>query len=81
MEIIRTQNINKSFGDTKANDDITLHVKQGEIYGFLGLNGAGKTTLIRILLGMIKANTGDVFLFNKKLNRQFKAWNEIGYLV
>lgn len=81
MEIIRTNALTKRFGTTKAVDNISIQVSQGEIYGFLGLNGAGKTTLIRILLGMIKPHTGEVNLFGKKLTPNFDLWNDIGYLV
>ncbi len=81
MEVIRTQALSKYFGATPAADDISLHVNQGEIYGFLGLNGAGKTTLIRMLLGMIKPNSGSIQLFGKTLTSRFDSWNDIGYLV
>lgn len=81
MTTIETSSLSKQFGSTKALDDISIHVNQGEIYGFLGLNGAGKTTLIRILLGMIRANRGSVSLFNLKLSPRFPLWNKIGYLV
>jgi len=56
-------------------------VSEGEIYGFLGLNGAGKTTLIRILLGMIRQNSGQVSLFGENLSAVFSRWNDVGYLV
>jgi ABC-2 type transport system ATP-binding protein len=81
MEIIRTNSLTKYFGTTPASDSISIHVKEGEIYGFLGLNGAGKTTLIRMLLGMIKPDNGDISLFDKRLTPQFDQWNNIGYLV
>ena len=71
----------KHYGKTVAVNNISIHVNQGEIYGFLGLNGAGKTTLIRTLLGMIKPNSGNVTLFGKELTSNFNQWNEIGYLV
>ena len=51
---IETNQLTKRFGDVLAVDSVNLRVKQGEIYGFLGLNGAGKTTTIRALLGMIR---------------------------
>ena len=66
MHIITTNFICKHFGQTIAAENISIHVDQGEIYGFLGLNGAGKTTLIRILLGMITPDKGTVSLFEKK---------------
>ncbi len=81
MEVITTNRLSKYFGTTPATDNISIHVKQGEIYGFLGLNGAGKTTLIRILLGMIKPDKGRVTLFGKEVNSDFNLWNDIGYLV
>lgn len=81
MEIINTYSITKYFGNTSASDDISIHVNQGEIYGFLGLNGAGKTTLIRMLLGMIKPDSGNVSLFGKQLTPHFNQWNDIGYMV
>ena len=81
MEIIRTNTLTKYFGATPASDNISIHVKDGEIYGFLGLNGAGKTTLIRMLLGMVKPDNGNITLFGKQLTPQFDQWNDIGYLV
>jgi len=81
MEIINTKSITKRFGATTAVDRISVQVMRGEIYGFLGLNGAGKTTLIRMLLGMIKASSGTVNLFGKRLQSGFDQWNDIGYLV
>lgn len=81
MEAIVTKSICKHFGDTHAAKEISIHVKKGEIYGFLGLNGAGKTTLIRMLLGMVKPASGDIEIFGEKLNRNFNQWNRIGYLV
>jgi ABC-2 type transport system ATP-binding protein len=81
MQVIRTDTLTKRFGSTVAADEISIHVNRGEIYGFMGLNGAGKTTLIRMLLGMIKPDSGTVTLFGKQLTPQFNQWNDIGYLV
>lgn len=81
MEIIRTNSLTKNFGSVKASDNISIHVSEGEIYGFLGLNGAGKTTLIRMLLGMIKPDRGNITLFGNQLTSKFSQWNDIGYMV
>ncbi|MCB9047130.1 MAG: ABC transporter ATP-binding protein [Chitinophagales bacterium] len=81
MDVIHTTGLYKYFGDTPAANDISISVRQGEIYGFLGLNGAGKTTLIRMLLGMIQPDKGNIQLLGKELNRSFKNWNDVGYLV
>jgi ABC-2 type transport system ATP-binding protein len=81
MQIIRTNSLTKHFGTTTATNSISIHIDEGEIYGFIGLNGAGKTTLIRILLGMIKPDKGRVMLFNKQLTSNFDQWNDVGYMV
>ena len=79
--VIQTEKITKRFKTVTALDDISIQVKKGEIYGFLGLNGAGKTTLIRILLDMIKPTNGTVKIFGNKSGRKNDLWNNIGYLV
>src|SRR4051812_40547889 len=61
--------------------DISLNVPEGSIYGFLGPNGSGKTTTIRLLLGMIKRNGGDISLLGGSVPRQLpKALSRIGYV-
>jgi ABC-2 type transport system ATP-binding protein len=52
----------KTFGRTRALDGLNLHVRTGEVHGFLGPNGSGKTTTIRVLLGLIRADSGQVGL-------------------
>ncbi len=81
MNIIQTYNLAKTFGDTVAVDHISINVREGEIYGFLGLNGAGKTTLIRLLLGMIKPESGSILLFGQNPKQGSDVWNKVGYLV
>ncbi|MDM5250919.1 MULTISPECIES: ABC transporter ATP-binding protein [unclassified Lysinibacillus] len=65
--IIETIDLCKKYKTTYAVKDLNLKVKKGEIYGFLGPNGSGKTTSIKMLLGLIKASSGSVTLFGKKL--------------
>jgi ABC-2 type transport system ATP-binding protein len=57
-EAIRTAGLVKTFGRTRALDELDLTVHTGEVHGFLGPNGAGKTTTLRILLGMTRADSG-----------------------
>ncbi|MFF7249207.1 ATP-binding cassette domain-containing protein [Embleya sp. NPDC008237] len=59
---ISVSGLHKSFGRTHALDGLDLHVTAGEVHGFLGPNGAGKSTTIRVLLGLIRADCGDVAL-------------------
>jgi len=67
--IIKTKNLTKYFGDVKAVDNVSLKVRKGEIYGFLGRNGAGKTTTIRMLLGLIKPARGEIEIFGENLEK------------
>ncbi|WP_406294546.1 ABC transporter ATP-binding protein [Embleya sp. NBC_00888] len=61
---INVSGLHKSFGRTHALDGLDLHVTTGEVHGFLGPNGAGKSTTIRVLLGLIRADRGDVTLLD-----------------
>jgi ABC-2 type transport system ATP-binding protein len=55
---IRTESIVKAFGKTRALDGLDLDVREGEVHGFLGPNGSGKTTTLRVLLGLLRADSG-----------------------
>ena len=80
--VIKTDNIVKHFGKVHAVDGISLNVKKGEIYGFLGLNGAGKTTTIKMLLGLINPTSGSAYLYDERVSAgNYKLWNNVGYLV
>jgi ABC-2 type transport system ATP-binding protein len=59
---ISISGLHKSFGRTKALDGLDLQVATGEVHGFLGPNGAGKSTTVRVLLGLLHADSGDVRL-------------------
>jgi ABC-2 type transport system ATP-binding protein len=60
MNAIEAHNLKKSFGPFTAVDDVSITVKEGEIFGFLGQNGAGKTTTIRMLTGVLTPDAGTV---------------------
>lgn len=60
--MIRVENLKKNFGDVCAVDNLSLKVKQGELYAFLGVNGAGKSTTINIICGQLKKDSGKVFV-------------------
>ncbi|MHB8106540.1 MAG: ABC transporter ATP-binding protein [Candidatus Cryosericum sp.] len=82
QDVIRTEGLTKHFGSVYAVESVSLRVRKGEIYGFLGLNGAGKTTTIRMLLGMIRATAGSAFLFGKQVRAEScDLWEHVGYLV
>lgn len=63
--VIRIRDLVKTFGSTRALDGLDLDVRRGEVHGFLGPNGSGKSTTIRILLGLMRADSGSVELFGR----------------
>lgn len=65
MSVLEVRNLTKKFGKFTALDGVNFEVGNGEVFGFIGPNGAGKSTTIRVLLGIIKATSGDVRLFGK----------------
>ena len=68
----------ESFTDKVAVDDLSFSVAQSEIFGLIGPNGAGKTTTIRMMMDIIKSDSGDVTILGEKLNEATK--NRLGYL-
>ncbi|KAF1301721.1 heme ABC transporter ATP-binding protein [Enterococcus sp. JM9B] len=65
--VIEMQHITKAFGTFKANDDVNLKVRPGEIHALLGENGAGKSTLMNVLSGLLEPTSGDIFMDGKKV--------------
>lgn len=63
--VIETQDLRKTFGSTVALDGLALTVAEGEVHGFLGPNGSGKSTTVRILLGLMRADSGQARLFGR----------------
>jgi ABC-2 type transport system ATP-binding protein len=79
-EVLHVKSISKRFSNVQAIKDISFSVEQGDIFAFLGPNGAGKTTTLRILLDIIKADTGQIeWSLNGSANQLPQA-AEIGYL-
>ncbi len=75
---LKLENIVKSFDSKTVLGDVSFLVKKGEIFGLLGPNGAGKTTMIRIILDILKPDSGKVEIFGTGLSEQIKE--NIGYL-
>ena len=61
--VVTTRGLTKRYGSVVAVADLDLEVRKGEIYAFLGRNGAGKTTTIRMILGLIRPDAGEVRVF------------------
>jgi ABC-2 type transport system ATP-binding protein len=78
MLAVEVSNIAKSFADKLVVSDLSFSVAQGEMFGLIGPNGAGKTTTIRMMMDIIKPDSGDVTILGEKLSEATK--NKLGYL-
>ena len=79
--LIEASHLHKTFGETVAVDDLSLHVDEGEIYGLVGSDGAGKTTTIRLLVGALKLDSGEATVCGYSLAKQTEqARAQLGYL-
>ena len=68
--MLRIEHLTKSYGSKKAVDDLTLHIRPGEIYGFIGHNGAGKTTTIKACCGIMAFDAGEIYIDGKNVKKQ-----------
>jgi ABC-2 type transport system ATP-binding protein len=65
--MLQINHLTKTFGNKRAVDDLTLHIKPGEIYGFIGHNGAGKTTTIKSVCGVLQFDSGEILVDGKSV--------------
>lgn len=70
MQIIEAENLTKYYGKTPVVDSLSLSVPEGSVYGFIGPNGAGKSTTMKMLLGLVKPNSGSIRLLGKSMTQQ-----------
>ena len=75
--MIVVQNLCKNYKSIKALDNVNINIKDGELFGLLGVNGAGKTTLIKILCGLSKKSSGNVYVNNLDLDVEIDKIKEI----
>lgn len=81
--MLEAKHLEKVYGTRRVVDDVSVHVKQGEIVGLLGPNGAGKTTTFYMIVGLIKANKGEIALENEDITLfpiHKRALRGVGYL-
>lgn len=79
-DLIVTQNLTKMYGDKAAVSSIDMHVKQGDIYGFIGRNGSGKSTTLKMLCGLAFPTQGSIRVFGQSLSRE-SVRKRIGVLI
>ena len=68
--MLRIEHLTKTYGEKKAVDDLNLHIRAGEIYGFIGHNGAGKTTTLKAAVGILEFDRGDIFVDGKSIRQE-----------
>jgi ABC-2 type transport system ATP-binding protein len=80
-DVIEIKNLTKYYGKSRGIIDVTLNVKEGEIFGFIGPNGAGKSTLIRTLLELIHPTSGEALIFGRDCIKDSPTiMKNVGYL-
>ncbi|MGN7115712.1 ABC transporter ATP-binding protein [Lysinibacillus odysseyi] len=80
--IIQTQQLTKHFKHAPIINHVSMNIKEGEIYGFLGPNGAGKTTIMKMLLNLVKPNSGVIHIQNEPITAtSYKYLKDIGSLI
>ena len=80
-DVIRIENLTKSYGKKRGVTDISLTVKEGEIFGFIGPNGAGKSTTIRSMLGFLNFDKGAITILGKdSVKEHVGILKEVGYM-
>lgn len=70
--IIKIENLNKSYGNIKAVNNLSFKVKDGELFSFLGINGAGKSTTINMICGELKKDSGTILVCDKEVDQNYK---------
>ena len=77
--MLKVEHVTKYYDKFKAVDDLSFEVKEGEIFGLLGINGAGKTTTFRMIMGLLDITKGTITLDNKKID--YSVTDNIGFLT
>ncbi len=78
---LEVRNLTKNYGKFRALNGLNMEMKEGELFGFVGPNGAGKTTTIKIIAGLLRADTGQIFLDQVDITKDLVALKEnIGYV-
>ena len=81
MDVLTIQNLKKNFGSKEVLCGLDLSVPEHSIFGFIGKNGAGKTTTMKAILGLLKADSGEIHVMGEKVRfGQTNTNRHIGYL-
>ena len=77
---VELKDINKHFGDFKASDDVSFSIEKGKLIGLLGPSGSGKTTILRMLAGLERADSGDIYIDGTLVNDVPASERKIGFV-
>lgn len=81
MKLLELKNVWKSFGDKDVLKGISFSVQEGEIIGYIGPNGAGKSTTVKLILGLLELDQGDIFLRGQRITTEDVTYkSQIGYV-
>lgn len=79
--MLKIEHLTKIYGEKKAVDDLSLHIKPGEIYGFIGHNGAGKTTTIKSCCGILEFDSGEIYIDGVSIkNKPIECKSKLAYI-
>ena len=79
--ILTTENLTKIYGEKRAADSVSLHIKKGDVYGLIGRNGAGKTTILKMICGLSCPTSGSITFEGKAGAELSKEMHKIGSLI
>lgn len=79
--MLNIEHLTKEYGSKKAVDDLNLHIAPGEIYGFIGHNGAGKTTTLKSVAGILRFDSGEIWIDGKSIQKEpLECKRELAYI-
>ncbi len=79
--MLKIENLSKKYGNKVAVDNLSLHIKPGEIYGFIGHNGAGKTTTLKSVVGILQFDSGEIYIGNESVkSNPIECKKKIAYI-
>lgn len=79
--VVTVESVCKSYGMSQVIKDCSFQIRQGEIYGLLGVNGAGKTTLMKMILGLQRIDEGNILVLGKKVNSSREYLTDVGSII
>lgn len=80
MSLLTLENVSKHFGKVRAAHEVSIDIKEGEVFGFIGPNGAGKSTTIRMIIGALKETSGSIYFKGEDIRKNKNYIEQISYV-